>query len=250
MLSILFFLFSCSQKQDEKVNQNKSNSWKIVENQTWKVEENKEKLIWEKEAEECLEKSPIKNLDIKYIRTIYWAFKNKNDNLCYYLWFFNNQFFLIDENLQKNIKNNLEKDLKSWYFEKGDNETNENFLEWIFSYFTEYKYNLLYWEYIDYLNEKVYKKYKFQESPILANFDEKNILDLYLEKFKELNIVLPEKYETLKNNFSNKEVLKWLEYRSEETKKPGKDYIPVKKYFYDLDFENLYNILREKQQKN
>ena len=25
--------------------------------------------------------------------------------------------------------------------------------------------------------------------------------------------------------------------------------IPVKKYFYDLDFENLYNILREKQQK-
>ena len=212
ILSIILLLFSCSQKQDEKINQKEVNSWKVVENQTWKVEENKEKLVWEKEAEECMKKTPIKREE--YLNFVYFAFKNKNDNKCYYLWFFNNQFFLVDENLEKNIKNNLEKDLKDWYFIKNKNDTDEEVLR-----------------------------------RIIFHFDGKNILDLYLEKFKELNIVLPEKYETLKNNFLNKEVLKSLEYRSEETKKSGKDYIPVKKYFYDLDFENLYNILREKQQK-
>ncbi|MBB1565219.1 hypothetical protein HG430_004210 [Candidatus Gracilibacteria bacterium] len=119
----------------------------------------------------------------------------------------------------------------------------------IIFHFSINKYNLLYGERINSLRKYIFEKYRFQETPVLAGFDEKNILDLYLEKFKELNIVLPEKYEVLKNNFSNKEVLEWLEYRSKETKQPEKEYIPGKKYFYDLDFENLYNILREKQQK-
>ena len=204
MLSILFLTFSCSQKQGEKINQNKSNSWKIVENQTWKVEEKKENLIWEKEAEECMKKTPIKREE--YLNFVYFAFKNKND-------------------------------------------TDEEVLRRIIFHFSINKYNLLYWERINSLRKYIFEKYRFQETPVLAGFDEKNILDLYLEKFKELNIVLPEKYEVLKNNFSNKEVLEWLEYRSKETKQPEKEYIPVKKYFYDLDFENLYNILREKQQK-
>ncbi|ATU05648.1 hypothetical protein BKN14_04395 [Candidatus Gracilibacteria bacterium HOT-871] len=247
ILSILFFLFSCFQKQDEKINQNKSNSGKIVENQTGKVEEKKENLIGEKKAKECLEKSPIKREE--YLNFVYFAFKNKNDNKCYYLGFFNNQFFLVDENLEKNIKNNLEKDLKDGYFIKNKNDTDEEVLRRIIFHFSINKYNLLYGERISSLQKYIFKKYGFHEAPVLAVFDGKNILDLYLEKFKELNIVLPEKYETLKNNFLNKEVLKSLEYRSEETKKSGKDYIPVKKYFYDLDFENLYNILREKQQK-
>lgn len=247
ILSIILLLFSCSQKQDEKINQKEVNSWKVVENQTWKVEENKEKLVWEKEAEECMKKTPIKREE--YLNFVYFAFKNKNDNKCYYLWFFNNQFFLVDENLEKNIKNNLEKYLKDWYFIKNKNDTDEEVLRRIIFHFSINKYNLLYWERISSLQKYIFEKYRFQETPVLAGFDEKNILDLYLEKFKELNIVLPEKYEVLKNNFSNKEVLEWLEYRSKETKQPEKEYIPVKKYFYDLDFENLYNILREKQQK-
>ena len=90
-----------------------------------------------------MKKTPIKREE--YLNFVYFAFKNKNENKCYYLWFFNNQFFLVDENLEKNIKNNLEKDLKDWYFIKNKNDTDEEVLRRIIFHFSINKYNLLYW---------------------------------------------------------------------------------------------------------
>ena len=209
----LFFIFSCSEKKSQENLKN------------------------------CLEKSPIEDK----IYSSYFSFENKNDNLCYYFWFTNNQFFLVNENLAKNIENNLEKDLKTWYFTK-DWENEEDLKKHILQIFSHTKYNLLYSEKIDEIFEKINKS-DFFEIPTFVIFDEKNILDLYLEKFKELNIILPEKFEKV-GNFNKKDILGLLESYSRQTKeKFSKYFVPVPKYFYDMDFENLYQSLLEKQKK-
>ena len=240
-----FLIFSCTSQN----NNQKNISWTWEIGNIWKNEKinsrnTKEKENIDEELKKCQNKSPFRD---KTVNINYWIFKNKNDNLCYYLGF-DGQFFLVNEKLKEYLKNDLEKNIETWYFLKNNWESDEKLLEKLSFNFSSRKYNLLYWDYIDKLLEKI-KKYKFQEAPIMAIFQKENILDFYLTKFKDLKIILPKEYFKFQWKASNnKDFYDWVQSQSDHMKFFEKEFNPPK-YLLDLDIENLYHILYEKQQK-
>lgn len=233
-----FLIFSCSLENEKKEVLEKTQTWEI-----------------EKELQECLKKNPLEETHEMAGWYYYWAFKNKNDNLCYYLWFYYFDFFIVDENLKKNWLN--DKKLKDINLDE----------------FWHHKYNLLFWEKNNEIHRKIYDRLKLQVPSNTTIFLEKNLLEIFDEKFKELNIVLPEnkqKIQSIEEEYkvSNKYIIKKIEFTTTlfnrlKIKKNEKweienfdeidfekihfDKIP--KYLYNIDFENLYEILKERQKK-
>lgn len=201
ILFLSFFIFSCSQKNIEK---QEILTWKIQEEKTYK------------ELQNCIEKSPFNGV-FSYLEKpkIYWTFKNNWK--CFYLWFAKD-FFLIDENLDRNL-----------YFEY----TNKLYRE----------------EALDDKFLNIFKKYWIQypqELPPIYLFYPKT-LEIFDKYLKKENIILPEEYILVeKNNIEDfKDELNhmknsWQGHSNQE--------LNIKETL-DLKIENLYQTLVNLQNK-
>lgn len=212
ILFLSFFIFSCSQKNIEK-----------QEILTWKTEEKQEILTWKiqeektyKELQNCIEKSPFNGV-FSYLEKpkIYWTFKNNWK--CFYLWFANN-FFLIDENPNKDL-----------------------FFEYTNKLYREEALDDKFWKVIS----EYWLKY-IQELPPIYLFYPKT-LDIFKKYLKKENIILPEEYILVEKNkvenFKNElNMMKenWQEHSNQE--------LNIKETL-DLDLENLYQTLVNLQNK-
>ena len=211
-----FLIFSCTSQN----NNQKNISW------TWEIGN-----IWKKQAADCYKKCPWKTDKI-----IFWSFLNKNDNMCYYLWFADT-FFLISE---KTKISSLE--LYTWINLKEDLENENNKFE-----------NLLYenewfWDLFKKINEKFWYSTPEYQLPHLFSPDIEKTILYYLNQYKiELSKDFVVSW-TISQKDYEKSIDNYAKLYSNAIKKNKEEFL--RNYSKaKIDINNLYNILYNLQKE-